>query len=211
MSPLAGEVVFITGAARGIGAGTARALAARGARLILVDVDAAPLEEITTEIGEDRVLSLACDVCDLEAMESAAAAGIERFGGIDLVLANAGVASYGSVAAVDPAMFKRFWTSICSGCFTPYGPGLRGGRATRLLPDRLRGGRVRARPGAGVLLHVQGGRRALREHAAARGRSPRRGGRIRAHVVDRHAARPGRQGRSRVVPGDAVNAPGAVG
>ncbi len=107
MSSLAGEVVFITGAARGIGAGTARALAARGARLILVDVDAAPLEEITAEIGEDRVLSLACDVCDLEAMESAAAAGIERFGGIDLVLANAGVASYGSVAAVDPAMFKR--------------------------------------------------------------------------------------------------------
>ena len=107
MSSLSGSVVFITGAARGIGAGTARALADRGARLILVDLDAKPLAEVAAEIGEDRALGIACDVCDLDAMQDAAATGIERFGGIDLVLANAGVASYGSVAAVDPAMFKR--------------------------------------------------------------------------------------------------------
>ncbi len=107
MSSLAGQVAFITGAARGIGAGTARALAKRGARLILIDLDAAPLEELVAELGEDRTLGVACDVCDLEAMESAAATGVDRFGGIDRVLANAGVASYGSVAAVDPAMFKR--------------------------------------------------------------------------------------------------------
>ena len=107
MSSLAGQVVFITGAARGIGAGTARALAKRGARLILIDLDALPLGELAAELGEDRALAAACDVCDLEAMESAAAAGVERFGGIDRVLANAGVASYGSVAGVDPAMFKR--------------------------------------------------------------------------------------------------------
>jgi NAD(P)-dependent dehydrogenase (short-subunit alcohol dehydrogenase family) len=162
MSHLNAQVAFITGAARGIGAGTARALAERGARLILIDLDAAPLEEIAAEIGGDRVLSVACDVCDVEAMQRAAAAGIERFGGINLVLANAGVASYGSVAA--------------------------------LLPDRVLGGGVRARPGVGVLLHVQGGHRALREHAATRGRSPRSGGRFRAHVLGRYATRPGRQG-----------------
>lgn len=51
MSSLAGQVVFITGAARGIGAGTARALAERGARLVLVDLDAAALEEIAAELG----------------------------------------------------------------------------------------------------------------------------------------------------------------
>ena len=107
MNTLQGKVVFITGAARGIGAGTARALAARGARLILTDLDAAPLAELAAELGEDRALSVACDVCDLESMEQAAAAGIERFGGIDLVLANAGIASYGSVLGVDPAMFRR--------------------------------------------------------------------------------------------------------
>jgi len=59
MSSLAGKVVFISGAARGIGAGTARAVAARGARLILVDLDAAPLEELATELGEGRALAVA--------------------------------------------------------------------------------------------------------------------------------------------------------
>jgi NAD(P)-dependent dehydrogenase (short-subunit alcohol dehydrogenase family) len=107
MRALTGQVVFITGAARGIGAGTARALCRRGARLILVDLDAAPLDELAAELGEDHAVAVAGDVCDLEAMERAAAAGIERFGGIDSVVANAGVASYGSVLAVEPAMFKR--------------------------------------------------------------------------------------------------------
>ena len=107
MSSLQGKVVLITGAARGIGAGTARALAGRGARLILTDLDAGPLADLVAELGDEQAISFVCDVCDLESMEHAASAGIERFGGIDLVLANAGIASYGSVMAVDPAMFKR--------------------------------------------------------------------------------------------------------
>jgi NAD(P)-dependent dehydrogenase (short-subunit alcohol dehydrogenase family) len=107
MSSLHGQTVFITGAARGIGAATARTLAARGARLILTDLDAGALRELAAELGEDRALAVVCDVCDLESMQNAASAGVERFGGIDCVLANAGVASYGSVMAVDPAMFKR--------------------------------------------------------------------------------------------------------
>jgi NAD(P)-dependent dehydrogenase (short-subunit alcohol dehydrogenase family) len=69
VSSLRDAVVFVTGAARGIGAGTARALAQRGARLILVDLDEAPLQEIAAELGEDRALAVACDVCDLEAMQ----------------------------------------------------------------------------------------------------------------------------------------------
>jgi NAD(P)-dependent dehydrogenase (short-subunit alcohol dehydrogenase family) len=104
---LTGKVVLITGAARGIGAATARDLARRGARLILTDLDAAPLEELAGELGPDRALAVACDVCDLESMEGAVAFGVERFGGIDLVLANAGIASYGSVLAVDPTMVRR--------------------------------------------------------------------------------------------------------
>jgi NAD(P)-dependent dehydrogenase (short-subunit alcohol dehydrogenase family) len=107
MDTLDGKVAFITGAARGIGAATARVLAERGARLILTDLDAAPLAELADELGSERALGVPCDVCDLETMEGAATAGIERFGAIDFVLANAGIASYGSVMAVDPAMFKR--------------------------------------------------------------------------------------------------------
>ncbi len=104
---LKGKVVLITGAARGIGAETARALAKRDARLILTDLDAGALSALAAELGEERAVSVACDVCDLASMQTAVEAGVERFGGLDLVLANAGIASYGSVLAVDPATFKR--------------------------------------------------------------------------------------------------------
>ena len=106
MDPLPGKVALITGAARGIGAETARRLAGRGVRLVLTDLDGAPLAELADELG-DAALAIPADVCDLAAMEAAVAEGIERFGGIDLVLANAGISSYGSVQAVDPATFKR--------------------------------------------------------------------------------------------------------
>jgi NAD(P)-dependent dehydrogenase (short-subunit alcohol dehydrogenase family) len=107
MTDLSQKVVLITGAARGIGAGTARALAKQGSNLVLTDRDAEPLEALAAELGADRVVARVCDVCDLASMEEAVAAGVARFGGIDLVLANAGISSYGSVMAVDPATFKR--------------------------------------------------------------------------------------------------------
>lgn len=104
---LRGKVVLVTGAARGIGAGTARALVKQGCKVVITDVDAAPLTELAAELGTDNAVAQVCDVTDLAAMELAVQAGVERFGGIDLVLANAGIASYGSVLAVDPATFQR--------------------------------------------------------------------------------------------------------
>jgi NAD(P)-dependent dehydrogenase (short-subunit alcohol dehydrogenase family) len=106
MAALDGKVALITGAGRGIGAETARALAKRGVKLVLTDLDEAPLRELAAELG-DQALAITADVCDLAAMEAAVAQGVERFGGIDLVLANAGIASYGSVLEVDPLTFKR--------------------------------------------------------------------------------------------------------
>jgi NAD(P)-dependent dehydrogenase (short-subunit alcohol dehydrogenase family) len=106
MDALGGKVAFITGAGRGIGAETARLLATKGVKLVLTDLDEAPLRELADELGDDA-LAVVCDVCDLAAMEDAAAQGVERFGGIDFVIANAGIASYGSVLAVDPLTFKR--------------------------------------------------------------------------------------------------------
>ena len=57
-------------------------------------------------LGPDRVLTVTADVRDLMAMQAAADQGIERFGGIDIVVANAGIAVYGSVLNVDPQAFK---------------------------------------------------------------------------------------------------------
>ncbi len=107
MTSIQGRTVLITGAARGIGAETARRLSRQGAHLVLTDLDEVGLGRLADELDSDDVLTLPCDVCDLAAMEQAVAHGVERFGGIDVVVANAGIASYGSVLAVDPATFKR--------------------------------------------------------------------------------------------------------
>lgn len=107
MGSVNGKVVFVTGGARGIGAELARRLHARGASLVLTDLDAQPLEELAAELGEQRVLTAVADVCDLAGMQAVADAAVERFGGIDIVIANAGIASYGSVLVVDPDAFRR--------------------------------------------------------------------------------------------------------
>jgi NAD(P)-dependent dehydrogenase (short-subunit alcohol dehydrogenase family) len=107
MMSLQGKVVFITGGARGIGAEVARRLRDRGANLVLTDLDSAELTRLAAELGQDRVLTAVADVRDLPAMESAAARAVERFGGIDVVVANAGIAGYGSMQQVDPEAFKR--------------------------------------------------------------------------------------------------------
>lgn len=101
-----GKVVLITGAANGIGAEVARRLYDKGANLVLTDLDEVQLKNFASRLGEDRVLTAVADVRDLAAMQKAADAGIERFGGIDVVMANAGIATHGSLMAVDPKAFK---------------------------------------------------------------------------------------------------------
>jgi NAD(P)-dependent dehydrogenase (short-subunit alcohol dehydrogenase family) len=107
MTSIQGKVVFITGGARGIGAEVARRLRNRGAKLVLTDLDKAELTALAAELGEDQVLTAVADVRDLPAMQAAAAQAVERFGGIDVVVANAGIISYGSVLQVDPDAVKR--------------------------------------------------------------------------------------------------------
>jgi NAD(P)-dependent dehydrogenase (short-subunit alcohol dehydrogenase family) len=107
MISLQGKVVFITGGARGIGAEVARRLRNKGAKLVLTDLDKAELDALAAELGEDRVLTAVADVRDLPALQAVADQAVEHFGGIDVVVANAGIASYGSVLQVDPEAFKR--------------------------------------------------------------------------------------------------------
>jgi NAD(P)-dependent dehydrogenase (short-subunit alcohol dehydrogenase family) len=107
MTSLQGKVVFITGGARGIGAEVARRLRNKGAKLVLTDLDKAELDALAAELGEDRVLTAVADVRDLPAMQAVADQAVEQFGGIDVVVANAGIASYGTVLQVDPEAFKR--------------------------------------------------------------------------------------------------------
>jgi NAD(P)-dependent dehydrogenase (short-subunit alcohol dehydrogenase family) len=117
LTGLDGKVVLITGAGRGIGSETAKALAGHGAKLVLTDVDEPALKDTVAAIGEDSALGVVADVCDLGAMEDAVAQGVARFGGLDVAVANAGIASYGSVLAVDPATFRRVVDINVNGVF----------------------------------------------------------------------------------------------
>jgi NAD(P)-dependent dehydrogenase (short-subunit alcohol dehydrogenase family) len=116
MKKLKGQVVLITGGARGVGAETARGLVAKGARVVLVDLDREPLEALAAELGAGAT-AITGDVCSLEDMEAAVAHAVATFGGLDVVVANAGIASYGSVLAVDPATFRRVIDVNVNGVF----------------------------------------------------------------------------------------------
>ena len=106
MSAVNNKVVLITGGARGVGAEVARRLHEKGATVVLTDVDKAALAEIGRDLREDRVLTAVADVRDLAAMEEVASRAVDRFGGIDVVMANAGISTYGSVLKVDPEAFR---------------------------------------------------------------------------------------------------------
>jgi NAD(P)-dependent dehydrogenase (short-subunit alcohol dehydrogenase family) len=93
-----GRTVFITGAARGIGAATAERLHAKGANVALVGLEPERLEANAAALGE-RAAFFEADVTDLGALERAVAATVERFGGIDIGIANAGIAFSGDLAS----------------------------------------------------------------------------------------------------------------
>ncbi len=103
--PLAGRRVLITGAARGIGAATARRLHARGARLALAGLEQELLDGVAGSCGD--AYSVACDVRDREQVEAAVAGAVEHLGGLDVVIANAGVAAQLPLVGGDPAVFER--------------------------------------------------------------------------------------------------------
>jgi NAD(P)-dependent dehydrogenase (short-subunit alcohol dehydrogenase family) len=102
---LSGRAVLVTGAARGIGAETARRLAARGARVALVGLEPDELERVAGECP--GAIFFEADVTDPDALAAAVEGTVEAFGGIDAVVANAGIAVPGMARSVDPDAFER--------------------------------------------------------------------------------------------------------
>ena len=101
-----GRVAFITGAARGIGAETARRLHGLGAKVMLVGLEPELLETLASQLGSGAAWCKA-DVTDTVALQAAVEATVQRFGGIDIVIANAGVLHLGAVADAVPHQFER--------------------------------------------------------------------------------------------------------
>lgn len=101
-----GQVVLVTGGAGAIGLATARAFAAEGASLFLVDREEASLATALAALGRDHG-GIACDITAAGAAAAAVAACVRRFGGLDIVVSNAGAAFTGEIATLDDAVLRH--------------------------------------------------------------------------------------------------------
>ena len=99
MSELEGKVALVTGASGGIGASVSRSLHDAGASVGL-------LSRHGGDLGLERSIGVGCDVRDRTQVESAAAAVVDRFGGLDIAVANAGVGAYGPFLELDPEQLE---------------------------------------------------------------------------------------------------------
>ncbi|HZO48192.1 MAG TPA: bifunctional aldolase/short-chain dehydrogenase [Xanthobacteraceae bacterium] len=104
--PLAGQIAVITGAAGTIGFATAKAFAAAGAEVALLDVDEAGVTTKAKAIG-GAALAVRCDVTDAASVSAAFDKIAETFGGVDIVVSNAGAAWQGRIGEVDEATLRQ--------------------------------------------------------------------------------------------------------
>lgn len=104
LSSLRGRRVLITGGARGIGAALARRLHERGAQVSVVGLEDETLARVAADCDGHWAH---CDVADREQVEAAVASAVDALGGLDVVVANAGVAAQVPIVGGDPAVFER--------------------------------------------------------------------------------------------------------
>jgi NAD(P)-dependent dehydrogenase (short-subunit alcohol dehydrogenase family) len=112
-----GRVVLITGGSRGIGAQLAREVVARGGKVALVGLEPEELALVAAELGEARARAWVADVCDLGALSEAVDAAATHFGRLDVVVANAGIAPFGTVTSIDPDAFDKTLDVNVNGVF----------------------------------------------------------------------------------------------
>src|SRR5262249_33842237 len=103
--PLAGQIAVITGAGGTIGAATAKAFAAAGAEVALLDLDEAAAKDKAAAIG-DAALAVRCDVTDAGSVQAAFGRVVETFGGVDIVVSNAGAAWQGKIGEVAESVLR---------------------------------------------------------------------------------------------------------
>ena len=117
---LNGKVAFVTGGSRGIGLAIARALIAEGAQVAITGKSAAHLSSARPEIeraGPGKVETLQADVRSYTDIERAIAAAVSRFGGLDIVINNAGVGIFADVADMSADQWKEVIDTNLSGVF----------------------------------------------------------------------------------------------
>ena len=104
--PLAGQIAVVTGAGGAIGAATAKAFAAAGTEVALLDLDLKAAQTAAKAIG-GAALAVPCDVTDTSSVRAAFNKVVETFGGVDIVVSNAGAAWQGRIGEVDEALLRQ--------------------------------------------------------------------------------------------------------
>ncbi|MBF8282382.1 MAG: rhamnulose-1-phosphate aldolase/alcohol dehydrogenase [Anaerolineales bacterium] len=118
---LAGRIAFITGGASGIGRATALRLAAEGAHVVIADLNASGAETVASEIvkkhGAKRGLAVGCDVTNEEQVAEAFRQTVLNYGGVDIVVSNAGLAASAPVTETSRADWDRIFNVLATGYF----------------------------------------------------------------------------------------------
>ena len=107
---LGGKICIVTGAAQGFGKGIAEELYKEGATIVIADMNEPLAKQVAAEMGE-RAVAIAVNVSDEESVAHMVAQTVEKFGGLDLMLSNAGVVRSGPLAQVEKKDFD-FVTSV---------------------------------------------------------------------------------------------------
>jgi meso-butanediol dehydrogenase/(S,S)-butanediol dehydrogenase/diacetyl reductase len=100
----ADRIAIVTGAASGIGAATVRLLVAGGAKVMLADLETSAGAALAAELGQAFT---AVDVAERAQLDALVAATVDRFGGLDILISNAGIGSFGEAPDMDPEMWHR--------------------------------------------------------------------------------------------------------
>lgn len=115
---LQGKIAIVTGAARGIGRATAQRLLAEGAQVVIADIDTARLNETATAIGTpDNVLAVVTDVSIKAQVDVLVAKAVERFGRLDIMVNNAGIAPVMAFLDVTEELYDRVLNINLKGAF----------------------------------------------------------------------------------------------
>ena len=106
---IAGQVVVLTGAAGGLGRALTWELVRQGGRLVLMDLPGVALDELTAEVeaAGHECLAYSCDITDEDGCDAAIDAAIGRFGGVDVLINNAGISQRSAFIDTDVAVFRR--------------------------------------------------------------------------------------------------------
>jgi meso-butanediol dehydrogenase/(S,S)-butanediol dehydrogenase/diacetyl reductase len=111
------KTVLITGAASGMGLAAARRFLDEGARVVMLDIDAGTLEEAAAKFPQDRVLVQVGDTADQQTAAAAVKAAVDRFGGLDILINNAGIGSEGDITQTSEDDFARVMAVNVAGYF----------------------------------------------------------------------------------------------